>query len=264
MMSKYKHCEQGYPDGRMFYSPNRADLQKIVVLNPKGGCGKTTLATNLASYFALRGPLPTLIDCDPQGFSMRWLERRQATQAPVHGVAAYRRSTTTTQSWHLRVPEESQQVIIDTPAALDNPRIHELIYDADNILIPVLPSPIDIRFAARFIAELLLVTQIERGNRKLGIVANRTRDNTRSLKQLMRFLSSLRIPIVGTLRDSQNFVRAAGRGLGVHELPYYQAKKDIRCLVDVIEWLEQWQPIASDHREIERPGDEPLHIRPTQ
>ena len=246
----------------MFYSPNRADLQKIVVLNPKGGCGKTTLATNLASYFALRGPLPTLIDCDPQGFSMRWLERRQPARAPVYGVAAYRRSTSTTQSWHLRVPEETQQVIIDTPAALDNPQIHELIYDADNILIPVLPSPIDIRFAARFIAELLLVTQIERGNRKLGIVANRTRANTRSLQQLMRFLTSLRIPIVGQLRDSQNFVRAAGRGLGVHELPYYRAKKDIGCLVSVIEWLEQWQPPSSKQTSIEQPDENLTHIRP--
>ena len=225
----------------MFYSPNRVDLQKIVILNPKGGCGKTTLATNLASYFALRGPLPTLLDCDSQGFSMRWLERRLPTRAPIHGIAAYRKSTTTTQSWHLRVPNETRQVIIDTPAALENSQIHELIYDADNILIPVLPSAIDIRFAAQFIADLLLVTQIERGNRKLGIVANRTRANTNSLKQLMRFLTSLRIPVVATLRDSQNYVQAAGRGIGIYELPYHRASRDIRDLVGAIAWLEQWQ-----------------------
>ncbi|MCZ6499199.1 MAG: ParA family protein, partial [Gammaproteobacteria bacterium] len=82
----------------MSYSPNRADLQKIVIHNPKGGCGKTTLATNLASYFALRGPLPTLLDCDSQGFSMRWLERRRSDRAPIHVIAAFRKSTTTTQS----------------------------------------------------------------------------------------------------------------------------------------------------------------------
>jgi len=85
----------------MFYSPNRADLQKIVILNPKGGCGKTTLATNLASYFALRGPLPALLDCDPQGFSMQWLEGRALHRAPIHGIAAYQKSNTTTQSWYL-------------------------------------------------------------------------------------------------------------------------------------------------------------------
>lgn len=226
----------------MFYSPNRADLQKIVILNPKGGCGKTTLATNLASYFALRGPLPTLLDCDPQGFSMCWLERRPLNLAPIHGIAAYRKSNTTTQSWHLRVPAETRQVIIDTPAALDNPQIHELIYDADNIIIPVFPSAFDIRYAAKFIADLLLVAQIERGNGKLSIVANRTRANTRSLRQLMRFLNSLRIPVVATLRDSQNYVRAAGSGLGIYDLPYHETFRDIRDLVGVIAWLEKWQP----------------------
>ena len=224
----------------MFISPNRGDLQKIVVLNPKGGCGKTTLATNLASYYALRGPLPTLLDCDPQGFSMSWLEKRSPQRPPIYGVAAYKKAINATQSWQLRVPNESHQMIIDTPAALDSPQIHDLIYDADNILIPVLPSPIDIRYAARFIADLMLVTQIERGNRKLAIIANRTRSNTRSLKKLMRFLNSLRIPMIATLRDSQNYVQAADKGIGVYEMPHYRASRDIEDMSSVIEWLDKW------------------------
>ena len=228
----------------MTFSSERGDLQKIVILNPKGGCGKTTLATNLASYFALRGPLPTLFDCDPQGFSLRWLERRSQMRPPIHGIGQY--TTATSQSWHLRVPKETTQVIIDTPAALDRPQIHELIYDADNILIPIMPSAIDIRFAAAFIADLLLVTQIERGNRKVAIVANRTRANTRSLRQLMRFLTSLRIPIAGILRDSQNYVQAAGRGIGVYELPHYQASKDIADLSTIVNWLTQSQEPMDD------------------
>lgn len=248
----------------MSYSPNRADLQKIVILNPKGGCGKTTLATNLASYFALRGPPPTLLDCDSQGFCMRWLERRRSDRAPIHGIAAYRQSPRITRSWHLRVPAETRQVIIDTPAALDSSQIHELIYDADNIIIPVLPSAFDIRFAAQFIADLLLVSQVERGNGKLSIVANRTKDNTLSLRQLMRFLNSLRIPVVATLRDSQNYVRAAGRGIGIYELPYHQASKDIRDLVGLISWLEKWQPPRPEvlHRaplDEQDPAPLPLH-----
>jgi chromosome partitioning protein len=225
----------------MFISPNRGDLQKIVVLNPKGGCGKTTLATNLASYFALRGPVPTLLDCDPQGFSMSWLERRSAKRQPIYGIAAYKNVPNATRSWHLRVPNESSHLVIDTPAALENPQVHDLIYNADNILIPVLPSPIDIRFAARFIADLMLVAQIERGNRKLAIIANRTRSNTRSLKQLMRFLTSLRIPLVAILRDSQNYVRATDRGIGVYELPHYKASRDIEDLSAIVGWLDQWQ-----------------------
>jgi len=225
----------------MFISPNRDDLQKIVVLNPKGGCGKTTLATNLASYFALRGPLPALLDCDPQGFSMRWLEARSTTRPPIHGIAAYRKSLSATQSWHLRVPNETTRLIIDTPAALENPLIHDLIYNASNILVPVLPSPIDIRFAAKFIADLILVTQIERGNRKLAIVANRTRANTRSLRQLMRFLNSLKIPMIAVLRDSQTYVTAAGQGIGIYEMPHYKAGRDVSDLSAVIGWLENWQ-----------------------
>lgn len=224
----------------MLIASNRDDLQRIVVLNPKGGCGKSTLATNLAAYFSLRGPLPTLLDCDPQGFSMRWLEKRPPNRPPIHGIAAYKRSMHATRSWQLRVPMETRQLIIDTPAALDNPQIHDLTYDANCILIPVLPSPIDIRFAARFIAELLLVTQIDRRDRQLAIVANRTRKNTNSLKQLMRFLTSLKIPIVAVLRDSQNYVQAAGKGIGIYELPYHKAKADIRELCRVIEWLEDW------------------------
>jgi chromosome partitioning protein len=225
----------------MLDSPKRADLQKIVVLNPKGGCGKTTLATNLASYYALRGPRPTLLDYDPQGFSIRWLEQRSPNRPPVHGIAAFKKWTHTTRSWHLRLPNETTQLIIDTPAALENPQIHRLIYDADNVIVPVLPSPIDIRFAARFIAELLLLCQFDRDTRKLAIIANRTRSNTRSLKQLMRFLNSLDIPIIAVLRDSQNYVQAADQGIGVYEMPHHKAGRDISDMSAVVSWLEKLQ-----------------------
>jgi len=228
--------------GIMYRSPNRQDLHKIVVLNPKGGCGKTTLTTNLASYFALRGPMPALLDCDPQGYSMRWLEKRSPVRPPIHGIAAYKKSLQATRSWQLRVPQETTKLIIDTPAALDSPAIHELTYDANSILIPVLPSPIDIRFAAKFIAELLLVTQIERRDRKLGIVANRTRHNTKSLRQLMRFLTSLKIPLISILRDSQNYVQAAGSGVGIYEMPHHKVKEDIHHMAAIINWLERRSP----------------------
>jgi chromosome partitioning protein len=223
----------------MIISPNRDDLQRIVVLNPKGGCGKSTLATNLASYYALRGPLPVLLDCDPLGFSMRWLERRSNQRPPIHGIAAFRKSMQVTRTWQLRVPQETRHIIVDSPAALDGMQIHDLIYGASNVIIPVLPSPIDIRYAARFIAELLLVTQLDRSETKVAIVANRTRKNTKSLDQLMRFLNSLRIPVIAVLRDSQNYVEAVGRGVGVYELPHHKAKRDIEQLSQVVAWLER-------------------------
>ena len=224
----------------MFVSANRDDLQRIVILNPKGGCGKTSLATNLASYFALRGPLPALLDSDPQGASMQWLEKRPKNRPPIHGIAAYKHSMNATRSWQLRVPHETRCLIVDTPAALVGPEIYDVIYDATNILIPVMPSAIDIRFAAKFIADLLLVAQLDRQEIQVGIVANRTRKNTISLQQLMRFLNSLRIPIIAVLRDSQNFVAAVDHGIGVYELPHSRAQQDIDEMAKIVSWLDRW------------------------
>ena len=233
------------PGVNVVISPKRHDLQRIVVLNPKGGCGKTTLAVNLASYYALRGPMPALLDCDAQGASMRWLERRSRIRPPIHGIAAYKFSMQVTRTWQLRVPRETRHVIVDTPAGLEAPQIHNLVYDAANVLIPVLPSPIDIRYAARFIAELLLTAQLDRGAVKVGIIANRTRQNTNSLRQLMRFLSSLRIPLIAVLRDSQNFVRGAEEGIGVCELPLYKAKNDFVAMSQIVAWLDRWSPATA-------------------
>ncbi len=223
----------------MFISPNRNDLHRIVILNPKGGCGKTTLATNLASYFALRGPPPVLIDNDPNGYTMRWLARRSRNRCKIRGMATYRSSMHTTRSWQLRIPNATSTVIIDTPAAIGQPEIHELTYDANSILIPVLPSAIDIRYATRFIAELLLITQIDRREQQLAVVANRTRHNTNSLTKLMRFLTSLQIPIVAVLRDSQNYVYAADLGMGIYEMPRHRVKADVEQMDLIINWLDQ-------------------------
>jgi chromosome partitioning protein len=249
----------------MFISPNRDDLHKIVILNPKGGCGKTTLATNLASRFALRGPPPTLIDNDPNGYTMRWLEKRSHNRCEIHGIATYKSSLHATRSWQLRIPNETSTVIIDTPAALTQPDIHELTYDANSILIPILPSAIDIRYATKFIAELLLLTQIDRRDRQLAVVANRTRKNTRSLTKLMRFLTSLKIPIIAVLRDSQNYVHAADLGMGIYEMPQHRVKQDIEQMDRIVDWLdglptrmEEDEPLSPFEALPDQPG-EPLH-----
>ena len=240
----------------MYASASRNDLQRIVILNPKGGCGKTTLATNLASYFALRGPLPALLDCDPQGASMRWLEKRSIKRPPIHGIAGYKNPMKATRTRQLRVPQETRRLIVDSPAALESPEIHDLIYEASNILIPIMPSPIDIRSAARFIAELLLVAQLDRGEVQVGIVANRTRQNTKSLHQLMRFLTRLKIPIIAILRDSQNFVAAVEEGIGIYELPHYKAKRDVFQMARIVSWLDRWH---APRRDVTRESTTPQH-----
>ncbi len=215
-------------------------LHKIVILNPKGGSGKTTLATNLAAYYAALGPPPTLIDCDPQGFCIRWLEKRPQSRPRIHGVAAYEQPGNSTIRSFSRTWPESQQLIVDLPAALESDQIYDLTYDAHSILIPVMPSAIDAYSASRFVAELLLNAQIDRRNRQLAVIANRVRRNTRSYRMLRQFLSSLKIPMIAHLRDSQNFVAAAAEGLGIVDLPPHRSRADVDELMSVVEWLDQW------------------------
>jgi chromosome partitioning protein len=212
-------------------------MQRIVVLNPKGGSGKTTIAINLASYLAARGHRPVLMDFDPQGSSLRWVKKRKPAQAPVHVIAAFEKDTRTTRAFQLRVPDFATHVVIDTPAALESRQLPEMTRDADKIIVPVLPSDIDIHACSRCIGDLLLVAKIRREDNRLGVIANRIRRNTLVYQALIRFLHTLRIPIVATLRDSQNYVRAAELGLGVHEMKSYVAQGDVEQWVPLVEWL---------------------------
>jgi len=213
-------------------------MQRILVLNPKGGSGKTTLATNLAANFAVSDSLPALMDLDPQASSMRWLSKRPNDQAPVYGIAGFERSAAVTRSWQLRVPQDCDPLIIDTPAAMASQGLPEITRGADVILVPVMPSDIDIHAAAKCITDLLLVAKIKRSDERIGIVANRVRSNTLVSQSLMRFLMSLDIPLVATLRDSQNYVRAAESGIGIFEMPSWRVRDDLPEWYALMTWLE--------------------------
>ena len=145
------------------------------------------------------------------------------------------------QTVHLQTRPDTEKLIIDLPAALGPDELQDVAYDADSILIPVLPSNIDVNCASRFIADLLLVAQIDRRNRQLAVVANRTRQNTKSYRMLLRFLTSLQIPLIAVLRDSQNYVHAAGQGLGICEMQACKVQKDIPQLKLIINWLDEWR-----------------------
>jgi chromosome partitioning protein len=212
-------------------------MQRIVVLNPKGGSGKTTIAINLASYLAANGHTPVLIDFDPQGSSLRWVKKRKPAQPQVHVIAAFERDTRTTRAFQLRVPQMATHVIVDTPAALEARQLPEMTRDADKVLVPVLPSDIDIHTCSRCIRDLLLVGKIRREDDRIGVIANRVRRNTLTYQSLIRFLHTLGIPIVATIRDSQNYVRAAELGVGVHEMKSYVAHDDVEQWLPLVQWL---------------------------
>lgn len=220
---------------------HHGNRNRIVILNPKGGCGKSTLATNIAACYAQHDSVPAIMDYDPQGSTMAWLERRPKDLPPIHGVAAYKNSMQATRSWQLRVPNETKNLIIDSPAGVTHDDLRELTRDSSSILIPVLPSLMDIHAASRCIADLLLVAKIDRSERKLAVVANRTRKNTKSLERLMRFLDSLGIPIISVLRDSQNFVHSAEQGIGLHEMQPSKVKPDVQEINRIVDWLDGWE-----------------------
>ena len=214
-------------------------MQRIVVLNPKGGSGKTTIAVNLASYFASRQQRPVLMDHDPQGSAGRWVSKRSLSRPRVDLIVAHERDPRVTRSFQLRPPPDATHIVVDTPAAMSTQTMIELTREAHKILVPVLPSDIDIHACSRCVQNLLLVAKVRRRENRLGIIANRVRRNTLSSQSLLRFLDTLGVPIVATLRDSQNYVRAAAQGLGLEEMNPAQVFDDLVQWQSLYDWLEE-------------------------
>ena len=214
-------------------------MQTIMVVNSKGGCGKTTLAANLASYYA--GRVNTvLMDYDPQGSCMKWLSLRPEERPVIHGIAAYQKPTGVTRSWQLRAVAHAERVIVDAPPGLNGAALFEFVKQADTILIPVLPSPIDIHATAHFIQELLLAGKTRLNNKRVAVVANRVRENTQVFHKLERFLASLKLPFIAKLRDTQNYIRAAQEGIGIFEItPPSIVERDRQQWGSLLAWLEQ-------------------------
>jgi len=218
-------------------------MQKIVLLNPKGGSGKTTIAVNLVSYFAVCGLKPTLLDLDAQGSSTRWLSKRAKGQPPIHGIAAYERNSRVTRSFATRVPLDTERLVVDTAAAIESQSLPDITRNATAVLVPVLPSDIDIHAAAKCISNLLLVAKIRREEQRIAVIANRVKKNTLVYKALMKFLETLNIPVVATLRDSQNYIRVAETGHGLFEMKPNQVREDMEQWLPLIGWLAQRRPL---------------------
>jgi len=215
-------------------------MRRILVVNAKGGCGKTTIATNLASYYAAQRRSAALLDYDPQGSSMQWLACRDESSFPIHGVAAFRKPTAgMTRSWQLRLPAETERLILDAPAGIHGMPLIDLVREADTIIIPVLPSPIDIHAASHFIKDLLLVAKVRSRSIRVGVVANRVRKNTRVYQSLQRFLDTLHIPFVAYLRDTQNYVQSSEQGLGVSEWQAHKIRQDRAQWEKLARWIDE-------------------------
>lgn len=204
-------------------------MRRFTVVNAKGGCGKSTLATNIAAYFASQweNANVTLADFDPQQSSMDWLAARPDDRPAITGIDAHRSGLRSLSPY-------TDFLVMDAPASTHGADLTNVLKHAETVLIPVLPSTVDMNAARRFIEEIRAVGKVERKEIKIGVVANRVRENYSIFGELDEFLQGLGVPYLGHLRDAQNYVRAYGKGLGVWELPPYQAWP---------EW-QQWEPIA--------------------
>jgi chromosome partitioning protein len=202
-------------------------MRHVMVMNSKGGCGKSTIATNVASYFAREGYKVALADYDPQRTSLDWLAMRPEDLPKITPVPAADEG--------LRgVPRDTEILVIDAPARTHGSEMNELVRRAETILIPVMPSPIDMKASVHFMGELLELGKVQRAQARLAVVANRVRENTLLFEELDEYLTKLKVPYLGALRQSTNYLRAFQRGMGVFELPEYLARTD---------W-EQWEPIT--------------------
>jgi len=200
-------------------------------MNAKGGCGKSTLATNIASYFATEGASVARVDFDPQRSSLDWLDRRPEDRPPIVGVAGY-------EDGLRHAPRNADFLIIDAPARSHGKELTDLVRHAETILVPVLPSTIDMQATTTFLEELRGVAKVAKKQARIATVANRVRDNTLIFDDLDEYLEKTRVPYVAALREAQNYVRAYTRGLGIFELPEYLAWPDWDEWDPLTEWLK--------------------------
>jgi chromosome partitioning protein len=202
----------------------------VVVANPKGGVGKSTLATNIAGYFASQGHAVMLGDVDRQQSSRLWLGLRPAAARPIS-------TWETTADEIVKPPRGTTHVVLDTPAGLHGWRFNDVMKMADKVVVPLQPSVFDI-FATRSFLDQLAEHR-HAGKMQLGLVGMRVDARTIAADKLHAFVDSLGLPVLGYLRDTQNYIHLAARGLTVFDVAPSRVEKDLEQWQDICRWLDR-------------------------
>jgi chromosome partitioning protein len=199
----------------------------IAVANPKGGVGKSTLATNLAGAFARGGQAVMLGDVDRQQSARQWLGLRPAALPPIRGWDVARDAV-------VRPPKGTTHVVLDTPAGLHDAALDAVLRVVDRVLVPLQPSLFDIQASHAFVREL----RAHRRGLKIAVVGNRVREHTLAAEQLQAFLHTLDVPVLGLLRDTQLYVQLAARGATLWDVAPSRAARDLERWQPVLEWAQ--------------------------
>ena len=206
-------------------------MKTVLIANPKGGCGKTTISTNLAGYLARQGARVILSDLDRQSSSLRWLERRPQKLPRIHGWKGRGRH-----GFHFQfVPD---WIVMDSAAGAHGERLKIAVRHVERILVPVLPSPLDTEASEDFLNLLADLKRIRKEKVKVALVGNRVDRRTLSAEFLDRFFAGIDLPVLTCLRETQVYVRTALTGATLFDLPAYQSRRDRAEWQPIIEWLQ--------------------------
>jgi chromosome partitioning protein len=202
---------------------------RVLVLNSKGGSGKTTLSTNLASLLALRGSV-LLADLDPQRSSVSWGNRRPASLPKIDLIDDPERD--------FRGYPTRDYVIFDAPAGLKRGRLEDMLGEVEVLLVPIAPSPFDMDASREFLQRLDEIKRFRKGKVRMGVIANRVKARSQAERLLAQFLVDLDLPLVATLHDSQVYVRAALGGLGLADLRAPEARKELPQWARILRFVQ--------------------------
>ena len=208
-------------------------MLKVLVASSKGGAGKSTIATNLAANFAVDGKNTVLVDADRQGSSLHWSERRSVHPNAVLGIPGLRRD------WARQVPDDAQRVVIDTAAGIRADEVGEWLEYADVLVVPILPSAIDLEATLPFLDEVAALPRVKKGKAAVGLVANRLKPWTNASQLAVEEMQSLPFPLVAQLRDTQGYVLANALGKSIFDYHSEQVRSHQDDWAKLLRWLKK-------------------------
>lgn len=206
-------------------------MKTILVASPKGGVGKTTIATQLAAHAAIEGHATVLVDADPQGSARRWAERRSDMASAVLPLDGTRKN------WHKRIPDDAERIIIDGRAGAMLKELEKFLDHADALLIPIAPSALDIEATVPFISELSAHPRVKKGKLALALVGNKLKPWTRTSQEAISLLQDWGLPLAAELRDSQSYVLLTGLGRSLFDYQSSAVRQHQQDWLPLLHWL---------------------------